>query len=675
MGAAVVKLGIALPKRELRLLGPLSLAIDGRELHRLPRKADALLALLALHPGRPIARETVADFLWTNRGPEQARHSLRQTLLVLRRSGGDDLILAEGNSLAIPPGTLAVDAIDFEARATSTDRDVLAEAAALYRGELLENRGPVASRFDDWLAAERSRFAALAANILRRLAAACAAAGEIETAIAAAMRLVTIDNLREDSHRLLIELLARAGRRAEALRRFDAVAELLKRELGVGPDDQTKALVHRIRMESSTPAATGRPEPAAPGAAIAIAEPGSHAVRAPPVPDKPTIAVLAFQNMSGDPEQEYFVDGMVEEIITALSRIRWLLVIARNSSFTYKGQAVDVRQVSRELGVRYVLEGSVRKAGNRVRISAQLIDAESDAHLWADRFDGALDDVFQLQDQVASSVAGVIEPALQAAEAARSAGRPTADLTAYDLYLRAHAMIWSSARQIPDALPLLEQAIARDPHYGPALAWAAYCCFRLVLDGRSDDPAAHRLKGVDFARRALEVAGDDPGILANAAQALAYFGEDIGAMMALVDRALALNPNFARAWHVSGVLRMEAGLLDIAIAHVETSLRLSPRARVGTALAIIGEAHFLARRFDEAAPHLLLAIQEDPSLTVPYRYLAACYAHMGRLAEAREIVRRLRAISSVVIQDASFLRNAEQRELYLSGLRLAAAEI
>jgi tetratricopeptide (TPR) repeat protein len=366
---------------------------------------------------------------------------------------------------------------------------------------------------------------------------------------------------------------------------------------------------------------------------------------------------------------------MVEEIITALSRIRWLLVIARNSSFTYKGQAVDVRQVGRELGVRYVLEGSVRKAGNRVRISAQLIDAGSGAHLWADRFDGSLEEIFELQDRVASSVAGVIEPALQAAEAARSVGCPTADLTAYDLYLRAHAMIWSSARQISEALPLLEQAIARDPCYGPALAWAAYCCFRLLLDGRSDDPAAHRLKGIDFARRALEVAGDDPGILANAAQALAYFGEDIGAMMALVDRALALNPNFARAWHVSGVLRMEAGQPDIAIAHVETSRRLSPRARVGTALAIIGEAHFLARRFDEAAPHLLLAIQEDPSLTVPYRYLAACYAHMGRLAEAREIIARLRAISSVVIPDASFLRNAEHRGLYLSGLRLAAAEI
>jgi adenylate cyclase len=222
-----------------------------------------------------------------------------------------------------------------------------------------------------------------------------------------------------------------------------------------------------------------------------------------PLPDKPSIAVLPFANMSGDPEQEYFVDGMVEEIITALSRIRWLFVIARNSSFTYRGHAVDVKQVGRELGVRYVLEGSVRKAGGRVRITGQLIDAVTGAHLWADRFDGSLEDVFELQDKVASSVAGVIEPTLQAAETARSAGRPTADLTAYDLYLRAYAMVWSSARQIPEALRLMEQAIARDPGYGPALAWAAYCCYRLVLDGRSEDRAADRLKGADFARRAL----------------------------------------------------------------------------------------------------------------------------------------------------------------------------
>ncbi len=410
-------------------------------------------------------------------------------------------------------------------------------------------------------------------------------------------------------------------------------------------------------------------------AGAAARSPSALVPLALPLPDKPSIAVLPFANMSGDPEQEYFVDGMVEEIITALSRIRWLFVIARNSSFTYKGQAVDVKQVGRELGVRYVLEGSVRKAGGRVRITGQLIDAATGTHLWADRFDGLIEDVFELQDKVASSVAGVIEPALQAAETARSAARPTADLTAYDFYLRAYAMLRSSSRQIPEALRLMEEAIECDPRYGLALVWAAICCLRLLDDGRSEDPEADRLRGIDFARRALEVVGDDPGILANAAQALAYFGEDIGAMIALVDRALALNPNYARGWHNSGAIRLIAGQPDIAIAHIQVALRLSPRARIGTSLGLIGAAHFLNRRFDEAEPKLLLAIQEDPSFPLPYRFLTACYAHMGRLGDAREIVTRLRAISPVVIPDPCFLlRNPEHRELFLSGLRLAAGE-
>jgi adenylate cyclase len=392
-----------------------------------------------------------------------------------------------------------------------------------------------------------------------------------------------------------------------------------------------------------------------------------------PLPDKPSIAVLPFANLSGDPEQDYFADGMVEEIITALSRIRWLFVIARNSTFTYKGQTIDVKRVGRELGVRYVLEGSVRKAAGRVRIGAQLIDAASGAHLWADHFDGSLEDIFDLQDKVATSVAGVIEPALQAAETTRSANRPTADLTAYDLFMRAYAMFWSSA-QVPEALRLLEQAIARDPRYGLALAWAAICCYRLLQDGRSSDPEAERRKGIDFAWRALDVAGDDPNILANAADALSYYGEDSGALMALVDRALALNPNYARGWHVSGVVRAQAGQPDIAIEHAETALRLSPRARVGSTFFLIGCAHLAARRFDEAVPKLRLAIQENPTFAGPYRALAACYAHMGRRDDAREIVKRLRAITPVVIADPFQFRNSEHRELVMSGLRLAAGE-
>jgi adenylate cyclase len=389
------------------------------------------------------------------------------------------------------------------------------------------------------------------------------------------------------------------------------------------------------------------------------------------LPDKPSIAVLPFQNMSGDPEQEYFADGMVEEIITALSRIRWLFVIARNSSFTYKGRTIDVKQVGRELGVRYVLEGSVRKGGGRVRITAQLIEAETGAHLWADRFDGALEDVFDLQDKVAVSVAGILEPALQAAEARRSAARPT-DLTAYDLYLRAHAMYFSS--QIPRALHLLDEAIERDPSYGLALALAAVCCMRACQDGWSKDPEADSQKGAALARRALQVTDDDPGVLANSALALAYFGEDISAMMVLVDRALALNPSFARGWNISGVLRLWAGEPVLAIKHIEASLHLSPRGRIGWGSMEIGIAYFISHLFDQAVPKFLLAIQEDPNHLIAYRFLAGCYVQMGRLDEAREVIRRLRVITPVVVPSICELRKPEHRELYLSALQLAAAE-
>jgi adenylate cyclase len=395
-----------------------------------------------------------------------------------------------------------------------------------------------------------------------------------------------------------------------------------------------------------------------------------------PLPDKPSIAVLPFQNMSGDPEQEYFADGMVEEISTALSRIRWLFVIARNSSFTYKGQAVDVKQVGRELGVRYVLEGSVRKAGGRVRITAQLIDAETGTHLWADRFDGSVEDVFDLQDKIAVSVAGVIEPAVQAAEIRRSSKRPTNDLTAYDLYLRALPH-WGSYEKgrVFQALGLLAQAIERDPHYGPALALAAHCNHLLMVNDWSDDPEKNRRVGSDLARRALRADADDPEVLASVGFTLGVFGEDIAVSTALIDRGLTLNPSFARGWLWSGVLRNLAGQPDVAIEHFQTYLRLSPRDRIGgNAGTALGAAYFFSRRFDEAAAILRSSLEHAPSFVVTLRFLASCYAHMGRLDEAREIVGRLRKITPVVIPSVLIFRNPEHRELYLSGLRLAMGE-
>jgi TolB-like protein len=393
-----------------------------------------------------------------------------------------------------------------------------------------------------------------------------------------------------------------------------------------------------------------------------------------PLPDKPSIALLPFANMNGEPEQEYFLDGMVEEIITALSRVRWLFVIARNSSFSYKGQSPDVKQVGRELGVRYVLEGSVRKGDSRVRITAQLIDAETGTHLGADRFDGLIEDVFELQDKVAISVAGVIEPALQVAETARAANRPTTDLSGYDLYLRGYVTFFSGGKQIPDALRLFEQAIERDPRYGPALAWAPVCCMRLCLDGRSTDPEGDRRKGSDFARRSLQVAGDDQGTLANAALALAYFGEDIGTMMALVDRALALNPSFARGWYIGGILRKWAGEPDLAIEHAEASLRLSPRGRFGTVFYLIAKrissAGASTRRYRSCSSRSRTTRTLRRPIAVSPPAMPRWDGSMRRGRSSRGCAPSRRSW----VDDAMVFRNPEHRDLFLSGLRLAAGE-
>jgi len=408
-------------------------------------------------------------------------------------------------------------------------------------------------------------------------------------------------------------------------------------------------------------------------------QPGVAASAQPPLvlPDKPSIAVLPFQNMSGDPEQEYFADGMVEEITTALSRIRWLFVIARNSSFTYKGQAVDVKQVGRELGIRYVLEGSVRKGGNRVRITAQLIDATNGAHLWADRFDGSLEDVFELQDKVALNVAGVIEPTLQAAEIRRSAARPTNDPTAYDLYLRAIAPSrsgeWQKERLL-QSLHLLGKAIERDPRYGPALAFAAFLHHAFHVSGWTSDPDANRREGLDLAHRALAVAANDPEVLGCVARVFGYFGEDLAAAIALIDRSLELNPSFALGWAWSGYLRLWAGQPDVGIGHFEASRRLNPLHGRADFYLGIGMGHFFARRFEQAAATLLLSLQETPTWVPTYRFLASSYAHLGRLEEAREMVRRLRELTAEVVPSASHWRNPEQRGLFRSGLRLAAGE-
>jgi adenylate cyclase len=410
----------------------------------------------------------------------------------------------------------------------------------------------------------------------------------------------------------------------------------------------------------------------------ASAPPTSPASQAPALalPEKPSIAVLPFQNMSNDPEQEYFADGLVEDIITELSRFKSLFVIARNSSFTYKGRAVDIRQVGRELGVRYVLEGSVRKAGSRLRITGQLIDSSTGVHLWAEKFDGGLEDVFELQDQVASSVAGVIDPLLLDTEIRRASDRPTADLTSYDMYLRALPLMRAWAREpIARAIVLLEQAIERDPKYGPALASLALCHSQNFLSGWGE-AAVESERGRALARRAREAAPNDSLTVTNAAGALLNLGEDADLLKRMVDGALSRNPSHAFGWMWSGWIRTVCGEADLAIEHFEMSLRLDPRAtRRAFHLTGMGICHFWRRRFDQAAGVLEASFHELPTYAMTTWFLAACYAHMGRLDDARDFAARQGiGLSGQWLKIGLLYGDPEQRELLLSGLRLATAE-
>ena len=359
------------------------------------------------------------------------------------------------------------------------------------------------------------------------------------------------------------------------------------------------------------------------------------------LPDKPSIAVLPFQNMSGDPEQEYFADGMVEEIITSLSRINWLFVIARNSTFTYKGQSVDVKQIGRELGVRYVLEGSVRRAAGRVRITAQLIDATTRTHLWADRFDGSLEDVFELQDKVAISVAGVIEPTLRQAEIDRARRKRPDSLDAYDLYLRSLPYAVAAMPQDADkALPLLGKAIELEPDFAAAHAMIAWCHEQRYLRGGLHEET--RVAALHHARQAIAGGGDDAAALATAGFVIAAVDHNYETALNAFDRSFALSTSSALALGFSSIVRAWKGDDAIAVEHAQLALRLSPfDPLIYLPYVSLAYAHFAARRFEDAAAAANRASQANPSFSVPCMLHAAALAELGRVDNAKVMAQRL----------------------------------
>jgi len=420
----------------------------------------------------------------------------------------------------------------------------------------------------------------------------------------------------------------------DAYRQVKARLDLAVADLGA---TQLKNIAEPVRVYSLQVGLPAQAKPAAPVEAKSEEKPPARLA----LPDKPSIAVLPFQNMSGDAEQEYFVDGMVEDIITGLSRIKWLFVIARNSSFTYKGKAIDVRQVGRDLGVRYVLEGGVRKAGNRLRITAQLLEAETGAHLWADRYDGALEDVFDLQDKITAGIVGIIEPNLRRAEIERAQRKRPDNLNAYDFYLRALPHMASIMPQ--DAaigMGYLEEALKLDPNYAAAHAYLAWGLeMRFVRGGFSEVDAASALR---HARAALAHGGDDATALAIAALTILHIGHDFEAASGAIARAVSLNGSCATALYLGAHVHALSGDAAIAEDYAARALRLSPFDPFGfMALYSLGFVRVRERRFDEAAALCSKAVQANPRFSTLYAFQTAILAEAGRDEEARSVARRL----------------------------------
>jgi TolB-like protein/class 3 adenylate cyclase len=419
--------------------------------------------------------------------------------------------------------------------------------------------------------------------------------------------------------------------------------------------------VFRVGVHPSGPGAREMPEPQS---------------GPPALPEKPSLAVLPFANMSGDPEQEYFSDGMVEDITTAIARVPWLFVVARNSSFAYKGKTPDLRQVGRELGVRYVLEGSVRKAGNRVRITGQLIDTTTGGHLWADRIDGGLDDIFDLQDRVASSVVGAIEPRLRLAEIERATRKPPQSLDVYDLYWRALAQFHkSTAESFRETIRLLREALALDPSYAPAQALLGQCRTWQRANGWEPVTPEAAAEAVALAKQAADGGRDDPDALWMAGWTISYLSGDHPTGLSLIARALTLNANSALAWCAHGIVLSYANRPEPAIESLNQAIRLSPLDPLGYLFkAGFTLAHMLAGRYDEALKWVEETLREKPGLSSALRWKASIYGHLGRVEEGRALVRELQAQRPglTVKRFERYRENAyEITTIFMDGLRKA----
>lgn len=703
-----------LPVR-VRVLGGFELiGADGGDLTPSGRKLRALLAVLALAPETGWPRERLTALLWGDREEEQARGSLRQALVELRHLLGDQALLASRDNVSLDEASLRVDALEFAALSKA---GAWAEAAALYRGELLDGVNLPNGSFADWLLVERTHLHDLAIRTLANLL-------ETQTgdpALATARRLLELDPTREETHRALMQLYAARGDRAQAIRQYQICCEHLQRELGVKPEPETQCLFKKIQESPRLPSAPATPPSAQPEPAATIAtgdvlhgqgarnrtslvqrwlagamlmllagviavvwwQPwkmtkGTASIVASPSSGPPTVAILPFENLGDDPEQDYFAAGITDDLMTDLSRVKGLFVIARHSTFAYRGKEVDVRQVARDLGVRYVIEGSVRRAGDRVRINVQLVDAATGGQQWAERYDGSIADIFALQDQATGAVVGALSLRLTAGEERELARHETASMEAYDAFLRG----WDRYRRAtPDelvkAIPHFQQAIELDPAYGRAHAALAMIYFQAYDQGWAGSLG---LSADDTYRRArdhLKIAKQQPTstahqVAGNMSRALGWYEDALKEFKA----ASALDPNDSWTYAYAAHTLISAGRPAEAEAQIRMAMRIDPNPPPKV-IFFQGLAALSQDRLAEAAAAFDKATQLNPDDPWPWLYLVATYGNSGRLKEARASLMafnglRIRQGGTPLTLDCYYLRgdtlllSAWQHTMYMS---------
>lgn len=626
----------------LRLFGGLELtSIAGDSVPDVTRQIRLMLACLALAGPKGLSRSELCALLWPDRQSAQARNSLRQGLAAIRkhlstaRDGASALTLhsdLEVVRLSAVPG--AVDVYTFHSGATAGDRSVQIAAAQAWQGEPLAGV-ELPESVEQFVSSHRRNLTEQALRLAERLS---MAAPSDREALAAAQTLAQLLLMQmpaaEEAHRALMRVHLRNGTPNSALRQFETCKQALRDELQTEPDAETRQIIatmHTGGMEQ--PAATSVEESEPANLKGMLTRKGSH----------PSVAVMPFDNL-GDASDEYFADGVVEEITAALSRIRDFFVIARQSAFTFKGRFVDVKEVGRELGVAYVVEGTVRRGGDRLRISVQLVDAATRNQLWSDRFEGSTGEIFDFQDRIAAQVAGALKPAVRQAEIEAARLKPPTSLEAYDLVMRAFPKLWGqNASAIGEAIPILQEAVRADPNYGRAHTLLAWCYALRVTYLWSQKPEDEIVAARRLVDAALASINDDPTALTAAGAVIGFCGDQEGAS-ALIERALALDPNNAWAWTRWGWIAIYRGEADLAAERFGNAMKLSPldpfafNTRMGKAAA-------LARmgRFGEAAAIAKDETRRHPDVTWAYRQLASWAAIAGDLPTARSAARTLLA--------------------------------